>query len=222
MKPSLSIKISWLVSIGLGIALLLVFVTPSLTREGGNGNDQQGGGSADPPVRHGGSEYSVLVDGKIAPGTGLGVSVDDDKHLSNWLSEGADYLKLEYPGNLSWAAVFFTVGGSAVPPPRPFEDFSSYNRLRVEMRGETGGECVGVGVKDFDDPDDGTEPKKPISLEGDWKVYEIEMSFFKTRNPGRSPLVVEKLYLVSELAFPCRATRNGQQTVYVRNIEFVR
>lgn len=167
------------------------------------------------------AEYPVLVDGKIAPGTGFGVGVDDGKKLRTWLSEGDDHLKIEYPGGLSWAALFITVGGPAVPPPRPSLDFSQYKRLAVEMKGGVGGECVQVGIKDFDDRDDGTEPKKELILDKEWKTYELALSAFGKRHPSRSPLDLRKLYVVTELVLPCGPHQNSAQSIYVRNIRFI-
>ncbi len=167
-------------------------------------------------------EYPVLVDGKVAPETGFGIGIDDSERLRNWLAPAADSLEIKYPGKLGWAALFITVGGPAVNPPRPYQDFSEYKRLTVEMRGESGGECVKVGIKDYNDPDDGTEPKKAAKLTKNWKTYEFEMSYFLNRPSNRSSLDMKKLYVVTELLFPCDPHKNHNQTVYLRNIKFIK
>lgn len=168
------------------------------------------------------TEYPVLVNGNPGPGTDFGIGIDDSSHHRHWLKKADDSLKIEYPGNLDWAALFITVDGPAVEPPRPSKDFSKYAKLAVEMKGETGAECVKVGIKDNDDPDDGTEPKKDVEVSKEWKVYKFDVSEFAERHTSsRSPLDMGKLYVVTELVFPCGPDKNEGQTVYVRNIKFL-
>lgn len=167
------------------------------------------------------AEFPVLLDGKIYPMTGFGVGIDDSQHLRDWLAETVDGLEMRYPGGLQWAALFITVGGDAVPPPRPFQDFSQYKTLVVEMKGESGGECVMVGIKDFDDPDDGSEPKTSLILTNTWEFFPINIdSTFADRHRNRSALRMERLYVVTEFVFPCAS--NAAQTVYVKSIKYLR
>jgi hypothetical protein len=162
------------------------------------------------------NEHAILIDGKIAPGEEFGVGIDDSMQKRNWLSEAIDNLELKYPGNLHWAALFITVGEPV--------DFSAYRILQVQMKGETGGECVKVGIKDNNDPDNGKEPKSPVTLESSWKTYDFDIrnDFDIPREKiHHSPLDMKKLHVLTELVFPCRE-KNKSQTVYVKNIRFVR
>lgn len=168
-------------------------------------------------------EYPILINGKLNPLVKLGVGVDDSHHLRNWLAETVEGLEIKYPGNLQWGAIFITSGGDAVPPPRDkfAVDISKYEALVVEMRGETGGECVMVGIKDADDPDNGSEPKEIVKLEKNWKTYTFNIdSTFGNRPPNLSKLTKTKLYVVAEFIFPCES--NNAQTVYVKNIKYIK
>src|SRR5271163_3542419 len=68
----------------------------------------------------------VLVVGKLAPKFDMGVNSSEGK--TNWLRSEGDHLKLSYPADQSWGAVFITVG-KPKQPPRPFRDFSTFNTL---------------------------------------------------------------------------------------------
>ncbi len=166
--------------------------------------------------------YEVLAEGRLNPLARMGMGVDDSEQLRNWLSQAEGSLSLAYPGRLGWGAVTVTVGGAPVPAPHPHQDFSSYSTLAVEMRGERGGECVMVGIKDFDDPDDGSEPKVEQRVSGDWQTYRFELmaSFSEPRHPARSPLDLSRLYVTTEFVFPC--VTNDAATIYVRGIRFER
>ena len=53
------------------------------------------------------------------------------------------------------------------------------------MRGETRGETFEIGMKDINDPADGTESKIKIKLTDEWKVYEFETNQFLTADMNR-------------------------------------
>ncbi len=168
-------------------------------------------------------DHTILLDGKIAPGEEFGLGVDDSEHRRDWLFETAGSIELKYPGHLGWGAIFITVG-EPVDPPRPSSDFSAYNTLIVRMKGETGGECIKVGIKDYNDPDNGKEPKTPVKLESSWSTYSFDIRdhFDVPRAKKRySPLELNKLYVLAEFVFPCRG-KNNAQTVHIKDVKFVR
>lgn len=158
--------------------------------------------------------YLVLVNGQIVPETGFGMGIDDSRRFRNWMSTTTNSLKMQYPGGLDWGAVFITVSGNPVPPPRPSQDFSQYTKLAIEMKGASGGECVQVGMKDANNPDDGFETKLSVQLTTDWKTYEFNLSNFSTCRLSR-------VYVVTEFVFPCSAGQNGLQTIDVKTIKFL-
>ena len=160
------------------------------------------------------ADYDVLLNGRIVATTGFGMGVDDSRHLCNWLQQDSLYMRLNYPGSLDWGAVFVTVGGDPKDPPRPWIDVSSCTKLSIEMKGNMGGEVVLIGIKDKDDPDDGTETKEVVYLTQDWQTYEFTLSDFTTCD-------LTKVYVVTEFVFPCGAS-NKAITIDVKNISILK
>ena len=176
---------------------------PSLTNVLPNGFTRLSDKTLDP-------DYPILVNGK--PASGFGMGIDDSQQLRNWVSTTENSLKIEYPGGLSWGAVFFTVAGNPVSPPRPYLDFSKYTRLAIEMKGATGDECVDIGIKDAQNPDDGSEIKESVQLTNDWKVFEFNLSNFTTCQ-------LNQIYVVTEFVFPS-LDQNQAQTIEIKKITF--
>jgi len=138
------------------------------------------------------------------------MGVDSSNRKRNWLDRTADGMKMAYPADQAWGAVFITVG-VPVDPPRPWKDFSSFRTLSLELRGQTGGESVQIGIKDATDPDDGTETKALVSnLSTQWQTYQFPLSMFATAD-------LTRLYVVTEFVF----SGSTAQTVYFRNVRFV-
>lgn len=151
----------------------------------------------------------TIFDGRgLAAGYDMGV--DSSSQRRDWLQQVGDGMMMAYPAGQAWGAVFITVG-RPVDPPRPWKDFSSFHTLRVELRGQSGGEFVDIGMKDYADPDDGSESKVRVSnLSTDWRTYEFPLSSFATAD-------LQRLYVPVEFVFSGLA----QQTVYFRNVQFV-
>jgi len=63
----------------------------------------------------------------------------------------------------AWAAIFYTNSTNALIV-KPAKDFSIYAKLKLELRGNKGGELVSIILKDSEDPDDGTETRVPLIL----------------------------------------------------------
>jgi exo-beta-1,3-glucanase (GH17 family) len=138
------------------------------------------------------------------------MGVNSSKGEKNWVQTTGGVMRLEYSAGQDWGAVFVTVG-TPVEPPRPWKDFSSFGTLSVELRGEHGGESVEIGIKDADDPDDGTETKFRIEdIPEDWQIYNIPLSTFTTAE-------LERLYVVAEFVLSGARAR----TIYIRNIRYL-
>src|SRR4029077_16866645 len=107
-----------------------------------------------------------------------------------------------------------TVGTPVDLPNRPWKDFSAFDVLSVEMRGERGGEKVWLGVKTDSSPDDGGENKKELTLTTEFTWQDIPLS-----DLASSRLIVPRdlarLYVVCEFVFSDQA-----KTVYVRNVRY--
>jgi hypothetical protein len=151
-------------------------------------------------------EYSIYSGQKLTDGFDMGVNSSNNR--TNWLFDKGGYMKMSYPSNQSWGAVFITVG-KPKNPPRPFKNFSGYKTLTIEMKGENGRENVEIGIKDNTDPDNGQETKITKTLTKDWAVYEFSLANFKTAD-------LSHLYVVIEFVFD---GTNGR-TVYFRNVKY--
>lgn len=151
----------------------------------------------------------IYVGQTLSQGYDMGVNSSGEK--TYWLTNMNGYMKMIYPSGQSWGAVFVTVGHPRNPP-RPSQDFSSYKSLSVELRGETGLESVDIGIKDSEDPDDGSESKITIvDLTTDWKKYIFPLDEFKTAD-------IAHLYVLIEFVFD---GAEGE-TIYFRNIEYLK
>lgn len=150
----------------------------------------------------------ILVGSELSEGFDMGVNSSGGK--TDWLSKEPDHMKMAFPANQKWAAVFVTVG-EPTDPPRPSMDFSEFRTLSIEMRGAVGGERVEIGIKSNDQPDTGRETKKTVALTPAWKVYEFPLDEFKRAD-------LKNLYVVTEFVYNGTAT----QTVYFRNIKYLR
>lgn len=151
------------------------------------------------------ARLDVLVAGKLTPGFEMGVNSSESK--TNWLRSETGQLRMTYPSDQSWGAVFVTVQGSAKP--RPFRDMSVYNTLTIEMKGGLGGERLDIGIKSNGQPDNGTETKVPTRLSSEWKSYDFRLEKFDNAE-------LEKLYVVTEFVF----SGPDPATVYFRNISY--
>jgi len=150
----------------------------------------------------------IILGSKLSSGFDMGVNSSAGK--TDWLSNESEYIKMSYPHDQTWGSVFITVGKPKLPP-RPARDFSAYNTLSIEMKGELADSQLKIGIKTNDQPDDGSETTIPINLTSAWKTYPFPLDKF-------SGVDLKKLYVVVEFVF------NGgkSQTVYVRKVTYSR
>ena len=108
-------------------------------------------------------------------------------------------LRLSYPGGVpdpefeSWAAIWFSVNDSDLG--RPFRDFSTYDTLQLELKGDLGGESILVNMKDRDDPDDGSQTNIELVLTDQWQSYEVDLARFENADLSKLTIVTGFLYL---------------------------
>ncbi|NER78978.1 MAG: hypothetical protein F6K42_05245 [Leptolyngbya sp. SIO1D8] len=153
------------------------------------------------------NSHVVFSEGRLTEGYGLGISTSGN--LSGWVQPNDDGMCMIYPSGQEWGAVFITVG-EPTDPPRPSENFSDYQRLSLELRGQVGGETVLIALKDNHDPDDGTETQVRASgITTNWQSFEFDLERFS--NADR-----EQLYVVIEFLF-----EEIPQTVCFRNIRYI-
>ncbi len=148
----------------------------------------------------------IMIGAKLAHGYGLGVDSSDAQR--DWLYNEGDHFRMAYPSGQSWGAVFVTIG-DPTNPPRPFQDFSVYKTLLIDMKGGAGGETVSIGIKTNTQPDNGAETKIRQQLTNDWQTYRFPLQQFKGAD-------LKRLYVVTEFVFEGSSPR----TVLFRNIAF--
>lgn len=161
-------------------------------------------GRPEPP-----QSFAIWENGRLALGYGMGANLGSGP--SDWVRIVDDAIRMDYPDGQNWGAVSITVGGDPVDPPRPSEDFSGYSILSVELRGESGGDSVLIGIKDCDDPDTGQEARLlAAGIPAGWTTYEFELDRFTTAD-------LTRLYVPVEFVF---VGRHGQ-AVSVRDVRYL-
>jgi hypothetical protein len=136
-----------------------------------------------------------------------------------WVHNRKTHMECSYPSGKDWGAVFITTFPlSPDQAARSKLDVSEYQDLAFELKGETGHEQVHVGVKTFNDPDNGREPLRRIAdIPNVWTEYKIHLADLRSQDYPEKRL--KSLYVVFELVF-----RPGvpAETVCFRNVRFVR
>lgn len=148
----------------------------------------------------------VYVDGVLAPFFDIGVASSNG--VTNWLSADKVQLNIDYPANQTWGSVFLFVSTSGLTE-KSTKDYSTYRKIVLELKGAKGNEQLEFGLKDNEDPDDGSEKRVPLTLDSQWQQYEFELSDFSTADLG-------DLFTVALFAF------EGEEpaSISVRKIQF--
>ena len=154
---------------------------------------------------------TIFANGTLSAGYGLGVNTSNNQ--TNWLSNRTTdgSLRMDYPTGQSWGSVFVTVGDPSNQP-RPWKDFSQFHTISITVKGEVGNESVQIGIKDANNPDDGTETKLNVpNITTSWQTYTYNIALFKTAD-------LSTLYVPIEFVF----SGSSSQTVYFKNIEYLK
>jgi hypothetical protein len=120
-----------------------------------------------------------------------------------------DSLRVHYPGGAQWAALSLAVDNPAASGARESLDYSGFTKLRLELKGDTGGETFLVNLKDSDDPDDGSQTNLEVVLSNEWQVYEFDLERFDNAE-------LQKLHVVLAFLF-----LGGEQTFFIRSATFI-
>lgn len=168
----------------------------------------------------------IVADGRISLHTyGFGAAASVDRRLAGRSLEtapgGAEYpfridtvqqsddnLRITYKGGVDWAAIFFGVRGTSAL--RPGLDFSAFDQLQLELKGNVAGETVWVHMKDSLDPDDGNQTDIEMALTEQWQTYNIDLDRFENAD-------LSQLHIVTGFLF-----RREPKSFSVRNIRFVK
>ncbi|HYU77261.1 MAG TPA: hypothetical protein VEL31_31725 [Ktedonobacteraceae bacterium] len=153
------------------------------------------------------SSFDVAVGG-LEPGFDLGI--DTSGQQRHWLTVKDGVFTLNYPAGQQWGTMFITACKSVPLKQRQFSrDLSAYYSLRFDMRSMTDGQCVKVGIKDWKQPDNGSEPKVDECLTTQWVTYMRPLSLFSETDRRH-------LYVVFEVVFAGATSL----TVEVRNVRY--
>jgi len=143
------------------------------------------------------------------PGSSFVLGMDTSGHQRQWLTANEGSLVLTYPANQQWGAMFITVGRPVPPGHRASLDLSAYRSLVVDLRSPVDGQCVRIGIKDKDQPDNGSEVTVQRCLTAQWSTITLPLNAF-------TGVDLAHLYVVFELLFQ----GSSNATVYMRNIRY--
>lgn len=117
-----------------------------------------------------------------------------------------DRLQIVYPGGAQWAGVWLRPQDS-VSAGRFSLDFSSFDKLQLELKGNIGGEKILVHMKDSNDPDDGSQTDLELQLTDQWQVYEIDLERFENADLDHLHIVLGFLFREEPQAFSVRTAK---------------
>jgi exo-beta-1,3-glucanase (GH17 family) len=151
--------------------------------------------------------YRDVYVGGLVSGFGLGMETSGEQH--QWLTANDNEMVLSYPPKQQWGVMFISVGQPAPPGHRPSLDLSAYRSLVVDMRAAVDGQCVLIGIKDKNQPDDGREITVQQCLTTQWSTITLPLSTF-------TGVDLKHLYVVFEVLFH----GSSSVTVEVRNVRY--
>jgi exo-beta-1,3-glucanase (GH17 family) len=151
--------------------------------------------------------YRDIYVGGLESGFGLGI--DTSGQQRQWLTANGGSLLLTYPANQQWGTMFITVGPPVPPGHRPSLNLSAYRSLVVDLRAAVDGQCVRIGIKDKNQPDDGSETSVQRCLTTQWSTITLPLNTFTNVD-------LAHLYVVFEMLFQ----GSSSVTIGVRNIRY--
>lgn len=154
--------------------------------------------------------YRDVAVGGLEPGFDLGI--DTSQHTDNtWLTVHNGVFTLKYPANQAWGTLFISVCKPVPPDQRDrFLDLSTYHAIEFDLRGDQrAGTCLKVGLKDWQQPDNGSETTVDECLTTQWVTYTHPLSVF-------SGVDLSHLYVVFEVVF----SGPSALTIQVRNVRY--
>jgi hypothetical protein len=89
-----------------------------------------------------------------------------------------DHLAIRLLGGAEWTGIWLATGESVATAVA--KDYSAFDTLVVEIKGETGEEIIALNIEDSEDPMDGTSTRIFVELSEQWETYEFDLADFKT------------------------------------------
>ncbi len=118
-------------------------------------------------------------------------------------------LHIDYDGGLEWAGVYWSALADGTVNGLPYLDLSRFHKLRLELKGDRGGEVIKVHVKDVNYPNDIGPVSIDLVLSDDWQTWEIDLAKFAPNDLSRLHVVLGFLIFPAQdpLAFSVRNAR---------------
>ena len=144
--------------------------------------------------------------GIIGSATNLNTEEPQIPFRLNSIERIDDRVEIVYLGGTQWAGLwltpsrFFSAG-------RPSLDFSSFDKLYLELKGSVGGEKIQVHLKDSTDLDDGSQTNVEIQLTKQWQVYEVDLEKFENADLDKLHVVLGFLFFEEPQAFSMRTAK---------------
>jgi exo-beta-1,3-glucanase (GH17 family) len=150
----------------------------------------------------------IVYDGKLSTGFELGI--DNENHQYGWIEVETGALRADFLPDQAWAAVMITIGKPKKPGERTATiDLSACQTLSVTLRATTAGVEVSIGMKDQDDPDDGSETLLSVVVNPQPSSYHFALPDFASADLSRIYLPFELVYFGDEAV-----------TIFIDRIDF--
>ena len=163
---------------------------------------------------------NVIVDGRVSWSNHYLMSSDaNDPRLSyeafaaggqspfdiNSFQRIGDSLHIEYYGGAAWGGIW--LGSTSVSSDRQGIDYSSYDKLLLELKGDAGGENILINIEDANDPADGTSTRRELQLSDSWQTYEIDLADFETADLSSLYTALGFVFLEEPMSFSIRTAK---------------
>lgn len=116
-----------------------------------------------------------------------------------------DSLHLAFRGGAEWAGVWLVAGADSTSRQAP--DYSMYDTLLLELKGDIGGERIIINMEDMEDPADGSSTRYELMLNDEWQSYEIDLAEFKTADLNILSVPLGFVFLETPVSFSVRTAR---------------
>ena len=95
-----------------------------------------------------------------------------------WIDDKA--LNIRYAGGQPWAYLYIKYGAIDIVFERFSNDYSDYDRMRLELKREASTECADLHleIKDIDDSEKGGLRSVPLTLTPEWQIYTVNLDEF--------------------------------------------
>lgn len=123
------------------------------------------------------------------------------------LQDGA--LHIDHAGGADWAVLYWGPLTDATSTGIAYLDFSRFHKLRLELKGDRGGETIKVHVKDVNYPNDIGPVSVDLVLSDDWQTWEIDLARFAPNDTSRLHVALGFLIFPADepLGFSVRSAR---------------